>query len=532
MVEQPIKSEIEADAQFGVIESDAPHSNAASPLLQDNDSSAANETERDGAGRWRQMVNETDNQSLISPIIIGGLYRLFEIALIAVIGFGGYLVYVPDELSPHIAYYTTAVLSVALVSALAFHAVNVYSIQAFNTPIRQTPKLWLALTLVFAIFISAIFFLKVSDSYSRLWLGAWYVLGLLSILFFRFTFATILKGWCREGRIYRRAVIVGGGAEGVEVIKALKAAEDTDIRICGIFDERGDDRVPAEIEGYPKLGNYDELVEFGRVSRIDLLIVSLPLRAEGRIMSVMKKLWVLPVDIRLAAHTTKLRFRPRAYSYIGNVPFIDVLDKPLADWDFALKWLFDKSIAAAAILMLSPLMLATALAVKFTSKGPIIFRQKRYGFNNELIEVFKFRSMYTDMSDATAAKLVTKNDPRVTPVGRFIRKSSLDELPQLFNVLKGELSLVGPRPHALQAKAANQQYHDVVDGYFARHRVKPGITGWAQIHGWRGETDTEEKIQKRVEFDLYYIENWSIFLDVYILFKTPFSLIFNRENAF
>ena len=148
----------------------------------------------------------------------------------------------------------------------------------------------------------------------------------------------------------------------------------------------------------------------------------------------------------------------------------------------------------------------------------MFFKQKRYGFNNEMIEVYKFRSMYVDQCDATASKLVTKDDPRVTRVGRFIRKTSIDELPQLFNVVfKGNLSLVGPRPHAVHAKAENRLYDEAVDGYFARHRVKPGITGWAQINGWRGETDTHEKIQRRVEHDLYYIENWSVLFDLYIL---------------
>ncbi len=162
----------------------------------------------------------------------------------------------------------------------------------------------------------------------------------------------------------------------------------------------------------------------------------------------------------------------------------------------------------------------------------MLFRQKRYGFNNELIEVFKFRSMYIDQADENAQKLVTKNDPRVTRVGRFIRKTSLDELPQLFNVVfKGNLSLVGPRPHALHAKAEDRLYDQVVDGYFARHKVKPGITGWAQVNGWRGETDTSEKIQRRVEHDLYYIENWSVFFDLYILALTPFAL-FKSENAY
>jgi len=177
------------------------------------------------------------------------------------------------------------------------------------------------------------------------------------------------------------------------------------------------------------------------------------------------------------------------------------------------------------------LMAVIALLIKLDSKGPVLFRQKRQGFNNELIEVYKFRSMYVDHTDMEASKLVTRDDPRVTRIGRILRKTSLDELPQFFNVLKGDLSLVGPRPHALKAKAENKLYYDVVDGYFARHRVKPGVTGWAQISGWRGETDTEEKIERRVEHDLYYIENWSVTFDLYICLMTPFALL-KGENAY
>jgi Undecaprenyl-phosphate glucose phosphotransferase len=262
------------------------------------------------------------------------------------------------------------------------------------------------------------------------------------------------------------------------------------------------------------------------------VIFSLPITAEGRILEMLRKLSVLPVDIRLSAHTNKLKFRPRSYSYVGSVPVIDIFDKPIADWDVVVKWLFDVFVGTLLLIALSPVMLAVAIAIKLDSPGPALFRQKRYGFNNELIEVFKFRSMFTDQSDRTAAKLVTRNDPRVTRVGRFIRKTSLDELPQLFNVvLTRNLSLVGPRPHAVHAKAVNQLYDQVVDGYFARHRVKPGITGWAQINGWRGETDTEEKIQQRVEHDLFYIENWSVFLDLSILVKTPLALL-KTDNAY
>lgn len=262
-----------------------------------------------------------------------------------------------------------------------------------------------------------------------------------------------------------------------------------------------------------------------------MLLVTIPIRAEKRILQLLERLWVLPVDIRLSAHTDKLRFRQRASSFVGSVPFVDVLEKPITDWDTITKRAFDLFFASLSLIILSPVMLITAILIKLDSPGPVLFRQKRYGFNNELIDVFKFRSMYHNMADANASKLVTKGDPRVTKVGRIIRKTSLDELPQLLNVLMGQLSLVGPRPHALSAKAEDRLYENVVDGYFARHKVKPGITGWAQIKGWRGETDTEDKIQKRVECDIYYIENWSVFFDLYILIKTPFCLL-ETENAY
>jgi Undecaprenyl-phosphate glucose phosphotransferase len=342
----------------------------------------------------------------------------------------------------------------------------------------------------------------------------------------------VVRRWTRDGRLDRRTVVVGADKNGESLIGSLAAQRDSDVRVIGVFDDRGDARSAASCEGVQKLGSVDDLVEFARRTRVDLVIFSLPISAEGRILQMLRKLWVLPVDIRLSAHTNKLRFRPRSYSYIGNVPVLDIFDRPIADWDVVMKWLFDKIVGSLALLAAAPVMALVALAIKLDSKGPVLFRQRRYGFNNELIEVYKFRSMYVEQTDATAARLVTKDDPRVTRVGRFIRKTSLDELPQLFNVVfAGNLSLVGPRPHAVHAKAENRIYDEAVDGYFARHRVKPGITGWAQINGWRGETDSQEKIQRRVEHDLFYIENWSILFDVYILARTPFALL-NWERAY
>ncbi|MBL4758060.1 MAG: undecaprenyl-phosphate glucose phosphotransferase [Rhizobiales bacterium] len=468
----------------------------------------------------------------ISPVILTGLVRITEFILIFAIGMGVYFAYVFQNDLTSIWIYLILASATSTGSLIIFQVFDLYNLQSLRRYLAQAGRLGAAWTITIALTVAGVFLLKMGDNFSRVWLVSWYITGLLILMAGRMTIAAIIRYWTRQGRLERRAVIVGGGENGADLISALESAKDSDIRICGVFDDRSDDRSPAIVAGYPKLGTVSELVEFGRQTRIDLLIVSIPIRAENRVLELLKKLWVLPVDIRLSAHTNKLRFRPRSYSYIGNVPFLDVFDKPLADWDFVMKSLFDRVIGALMLITLAPVMAAVAIAVRMESKGPALFRQKRYGFNNELIEIYKFRSMYVEQSDASASKLVTKNDSRVTKVGRFIRKTSLDELPQLFNVVfHGNLSLIGPRPHAVHAKAKNHLYDNVVDGYFARHRVKPGITGWAQVNGWRGETDTDEKIQRRVEHDLYYIENWSLLFDFQILFMTPFSLL-NTENAY
>jgi Undecaprenyl-phosphate glucose phosphotransferase len=459
-----------------------------------------------------------------SPIVVAGTVRMIEFALIALVGLAIYLAYV-IPIEGFEWRYAGAVFAIAVLAMLAFQAADIYQVQAFRGYEKQYFRLASAWSVVFLIAIGVTFFAKVGDHYSRVWLGAFYVIGLLTLLAFRRTLFLLVRHWTREGRLDRRTVVVGADERGEALIKSLAAQRDSDVRVLGVFDDRGDDRAPTAIADRKKLGTVDDLVEFARKTRIDLVIFALPISAEGRILQMLKKLWVLPVDIRLAAHSNKLRFRPRAYSYIGNVPVFDVFDKPITDWDVVMKWLFDKIVGSLVLIAAAPLMLITAIAIKLDSRGPVFFKQKRYGFNNELIEVYKFRSMYVDQCDATASKLVQKGDPRVTRVGAFIRKTSIDELPQLINVvLKGNLSLVGPRPHAVHAKAENRLYDEAVDGYFARHRVKPGITGWAQISGWRGETDTHEKIQRRVEHDLYYIENWSVLFDLFILAKTPIAL--------
>jgi Undecaprenyl-phosphate glucose phosphotransferase len=477
-----------------------------------------------------QRIAAHYQKNALSPAIVSGVLRLVEFALIAGLGAVLFATYVGLN-TPVVGYYPIVILIGATVTVIVSDSVGNYRLRALRQPFMGTGRFVLVWSGTLALTVFAGFFLKLSGDFSRVWVGAWFVGGILLVLAARLVVGHLVRRWARDGRMERRAVIVGGGQAAEKLIRSIEKQPDNDIRICGIFDDRDNRRSPPIVAGYPKLGTVSELIEFVRITRIDMLIVSLPLSAEKRVLSLLKKLWVLPLDIRLSAHSTRFQFRPRSYSYIGSVPMLEIFDRPIHDWDSVAKRAFDIVFALAGIVALSPVMLATALAVRLDSKGPALFRQKRLGFNNEVIEVYKFRSMYVDQNDAAAARLVTKGDPRVTRVGRFIRKTSIDELPQFFNVLRGDLSLVGPRPHAAAAKAQDRLYHEVVDGYFARHRVKPGVTGWAQINGWRGETDNDVKIQMRTEFDLAYIENWSLWFDLKIMLLTPIRLM-NTENAY
>ncbi|NIR60052.1 MAG: exopolysaccharide biosynthesis polyprenyl glycosylphosphotransferase [Gammaproteobacteria bacterium] len=239
----------------------------------------------------------------------------------------------------------------------------------------------------------------------------------------------------------------------------------------------------------------------------------------------------VPVDVRLCPGPLAMQMIDKGVTHFAGVPTLDVIEKPLADWRASVKAVEDRVIGGAITLAISPLLLLIAAAIKLDSPGPVFFRQPRKGYNNQIIHVLKFRTMYVDRTDRDGNQLTTRNDARVTRLGGFLRRHSLDELPQFLNVLRGDMSIVGPRPHALSAKAGGWLYDEAVPHYDARHRVKPGITGWAQINGWRGPTETVRQIRKRVEYDEEYIERCSLWLDLKIILLTVFKG-FRSENAF
>ncbi|MCC7250633.1 undecaprenyl-phosphate glucose phosphotransferase [Hyphomicrobium sp.] len=451
-----------------------------------------------------------------------------DAAIVVATGAAAFLLVGEGALSVSAMAAWTAVL--ALATTLELRRNWSYSVHALRHPTQQMGKIVKSMLAVFCVAAGASY-LTGLPTFAPLTGLAWLSMAVALMTAQRFALARLLAGLTEAGRLVRRTVIVGGGPDAEHLIRTLEGGSHNELAILGVFDDRADERSAASVAGFPKLGSIDQLPAYSRTAGVDLVIVTVPMAAEQRLMQILKVLFTLPVDIRISALNSKLRLSSSAYTYIGRVPMLALMDRPLTDWDRVIKNVEDRVLGTLLLLLATPIMALVALAVRLESKGPIFFRQRRYGFDNELIEVLKFRSMYTDMSDADASKLVTKDDPRVTPVGRFIRKTSLDELPQLLNVIRGQMSLVGPRPHATEAKASSDLYQTVVGEYFARHRMKPGVTGWAQINGWRGETDTHEKIQRRVEADLYYIDNWSLLFDLYIIAVTPFVLL-SGKNAY
>ncbi len=348
--------------------------------------------------------------------------------------------------------------------------------------------------------------------------------GLAVVVPSRLVLAAAVDWAYGSGLTQRRAIVYGGGPEAERLLRALSDRPGNDIRIFAIFDDRGAGRVSDLTLDVPKIGRFDDLVAFCRRAEIDLILITLPPTAERRIAHLLDRLKVLPAPVHLTAFSADYAFRDGRESLSALLPASFRPERRIT------KRCFDLVFAALLVVLAAPVMLAAAIAIRLETRGPILFAQTRHGFNNRPIRVWKFRTMYVDQCDFEAVRVVTRGDPRVTRVGRFLRKTSIDELPQLFNVLVGSLSLVGPRPHAVDARSSRQvAFEKMVEGYSARHRLPPGITGWAQINGWRGEVSDPDSLRARVACDLFYIENWSIWFDLRILLRTPLSLLDTRR---
>lgn len=423
--------------------------------------------------------------------------------------------------------YAGLMLFFALITVMLFQAFGVYNEELFSNQLRFRLMLFCWMTaFTFLIFMhQALDLFGLITSRQLLY---WFICTLALFGAERLALLMGLKSLMKQGRFLQNTVILGGTENGVQIARYMQQNKDIRTGILGFIDDRSS-RFEAQVAGLPLLGNVDDLEQMIRKDQVQQVLVALPWEAESRIAQLVARLRQLPVGVLLVPDMLALRHAHHRITEVAGLPMFNASELPLTGWSPLIKRIEDLILASLALLALSPLMLAIALAIKLDSPGPVFFRQKRYGYNNRLIEVYKFRSMYHQMADANAEQQTTRGDARITRVGAFIRRTSLDELPQLLNVLFGSMSMVGPRPHATATKAAGILFEDAVETYSARHRVKPGITGWAQINGYRGETDTLEKIEKRVEYDLEYIESWSVWFDLYILFRTLPAVAFSKE---
>ncbi len=338
----------------------------------------------------------------------------------------------------------------------------------------------------------------------------------------------VLKGLRKRGLNTRRFAICGANQLGQQLAQNIQASPELGLAMQGFFDDRPDDRLSdVDPEVRATAGTLDQLVALAKRGAVDIVFITFPMRAEQRIRDYLDKLADTTASVYIVPDFFVFQMLHARWTQINGLPVVSVFETPISGIDGILKRGFDLVVATVLLLVLALPMAVIAILVKRSSPGPIFFKQRRYGLVGDEIGVWKFRSMRS-CDDGAAVKQASQEDPRVTPIGRVLRKTSLDELPQLFNVLAGTMSLVGPRPHAT---AHNEQYRTLIDGYMLRHKVKPGITGLAQVNGWRGETETLEKMEKRIEYDHRYIREWTLWMDVKILCHTVW-VVWQQENAY
>ncbi len=370
------------------------------------------------------------------------------------------------------------------------------------------------------------FALKISENFSRVWLFAWSGAALLYVLGMRWIAGVIVRSMIRDGGAFARRVAVVGASKDAAHFAATVGSSENGVSVIGVFNSP---IAPLQAAGPSTLpvGDLDMLEKAARNGAVDDIVIA-ALNAESDEMAdLVRRLSILPVSISICPTSHWMDHRGGAVTQLGSTNVLSLYRRPLEGWGGVLKTIEDFVLGAVLLIVLSPLLLIIAAAIKLQDKGPVLFAQKRHGFNNSVFRIYKFRTM-TVAEDGDHVPQAKRGDPRITPLGKFLRRYSLDELPQLINVVAGQMSLVGPRPHAL---AHNHQYAQDIANYSGRHKVKPGITGWAQVNGYRGETSENELMEERVRYDLAYIDNWSLWFDFKILALTIVAVAFPK-NAF
>lgn len=380
--------------------------------------------------------------------------------------------------------------------------------------LREITLIWMMV--VFALLL-LFFASKSSEQFSRVVVTTWFIGVPLMLGIVRFVVRSLLRYVRRYGVNIRTVAIVGNNPIAHRLVNHLNAMPWAGLLVNGFFENDVSVATSIVVGGKAySLGSMDDFMRLAQSGKIDSVYIALPISKEGYIEELVNQLADTTTTVYVVPDLFVSELVHARWIDFGGMPLVSVYETPFYGLYGWIKRLEDIVLGSLILLLISPLMLAIAIAVKASSPGTIFFKQRRYGLNGSVVKVWKFRSMSV-CEDGVDVPQAQKHDSRITPLGVFLRRSSLDELPQFFNVLQGTMSIVGPRPHAV---AHNEQYRKLINGYMLRHKVKPGITGWAQVNGWRGETDTLDKMQKRVEYDLEYIQNWSVWLDLKIVFLT------------
>lgn len=463
----------------------------------------------------------------LSPEVIPDISRVMDVLAI-VIGSSIYtfISYVEEININHYDIFCFIFFTICYLAIANF--ANLFSINAVMRPISRADDVFVASTSSFLFLASTLYGLSLGKMFSKYELLTLFIIITTLIISERFLMYKLFVYLSSNNIMGKRIAVLGTGAQWKNFDDRFKTMTPFFVYLIGNFDCE-QEKLKGSIVKDGADGDLNDLIRLVRDGKVDDIVVALPWNDQQKFKYIMGILTDLPVNVRLTTDLIgyDLAFRPVMDEY-SSIPVFDVVSKPISGWSAFFKRVEDFVLSIIIIIAISPLLFIIAILIKIDSPGPVIFKQKRLGFNNNIFDIYKFRSMFDDVSNSTTLRQATRFDPRVTRVGRFIRSTSIDELPQLFNVLEGTMSLVGPRPHAL---SHNEEYGRQVRRYFSRHRVKPGITGWAQVNGLRGETEVLEKMEARVAHDIYYADNWSLFFDFKILIMTFISVLF-QKNAY
>lgn len=423
--------------------------------------------------------------------------------------------------------YIAAALSITITYMYSAELVSTYRSWRAGKFKSMVLCAWGSLLIAFSSMFFISFIFKFTEELSRVGLSIWFLFSLVLLFSWRLVVHLYKRNRRKLGMNLRNVAIIGATEGAAYLHEEITKNDELGFKFLGFFDDRKPERLFLQAEKHCVAGTIQHAIDSARGGEIDILYIALPLKAEKRIADILVQLGNTTVDVHVIPDFLLSNLIHARIEHVGNVDTLSVFESPLIGAQEFIKRTEDIIVSTLILLLISPVLLSIAVAVKLTSPGKVIFKQDRYGLDGRKIKVWKFRSM-TVSENSDVVTQATKNDARITKLGSFLRRTSLDELPQFINVLKGDMSIVGPRPHAV---AHNEEYREKVDFYMIRHKAKPGITGWAQINGWRGETDTLNKMEKRVEFDLHYIKHWSLWFDIKIIFLTIFKG-FKNANAY